>query len=178
MVVNVRKPILGADFLKHYGLVVDMRRRRLLDIRTQLIVQGIISSSLSPSPTLLPKKPTNDFMAIMAVFLTIPQPCSKDCPVKHDITHHINTTSPPVIVCPRRLAPGRIKIAREEFEHMLELGIIRPLSSSWSSPLHMVVKKSGNWHPCGDYRALNNITKPDRYPIPHIQDFTATIFPK
>ena len=55
IVANVRKPILGADFLKHYGLVVDMRRRRLLDTITQLSIQGVISSSLSPSPTLLPK---------------------------------------------------------------------------------------------------------------------------
>lgn len=64
---------------------------------------------------------------------------------------------------------------------MLQQGLCRPSKSSWLSPLYLVAKKNGDWRPCGDYRKLNDITEPDRYPIPFLQDCVqflhgATIF--
>uniref|UniRef100_A0A1X7UDL1 Reverse transcriptase domain-containing protein n=1 Tax=Amphimedon queenslandica TaxID=400682 RepID=A0A1X7UDL1_AMPQE len=39
----------------------------------------------------------------------------------------------------------------------------------------MVLKKSDDWRPCQNYRALNRITIPDRYPFPHLHDLTSTL---
>ena len=40
----------------------------------------------------------------------------------------------------------------------------------------MVPKRTpGDWRPCGDFHALNKATVPDRYPIPYLQDLTASL---
>ena len=60
--VIVQKPILGADSLRHFGLLVDMQQRRLINSQTRLHIQGIITTSPSPSPSICAKGTNNHYL--------------------------------------------------------------------------------------------------------------------
>lgn len=134
--------IIGADFLKHFALLVDVKSRRLHDETTSLTVQGIASSLASISLTFAVTADETPYSSLLTEFPELTRVSLDERPVKHNVTHHIQTTGAPVHVRPRRLPPDKLRIARQEFEHMLELGIVRQSESSWSSPLHMVPKST------------------------------------
>ena len=153
-IANDMQPILGADFLQHFGLVVDMWHRTLSDLATCLSIDGFPSDLSLNSPGLshVKQDSSTPFLSLLSEFPSWTQACAADRLIKHDVVHHIETTGPPVSARTRHLAPEHLRISREEFDHMLELRIIRPSSSSWSSALHMVPKHTpGDWRlPCSE----------------------------
>jgi hypothetical protein len=76
----------------------------------------------------------------------------------------------PIYKTPYRMATPELAELKEHIKQLLEKGFIHPSSSPWGAPLIFVPKKDGTQRLCMDYRALNEVTTKNKYPLPRIDD--------
>lgn len=92
------------------------------------------------------------------------------------VQHKVDTgDATPIAQRAYRLSPMQRDAVDAELDKLLELGLIRPSSSAWASPIVMVPKKDGSWRMCIDYRKVNAATKNDQYPLPVIEDLLTSM---
>ena len=147
-VAAVSQAFLSGDFLQHFGLLVDVQNRQLVDLLTSLASQVHPTPGASACLTII--KTDTQFAALLKRLPTLLQLYSTARPVKHHVMHLIETSGRPTHAKVRRLAPERYKLSKAEFESLMFAGVLWPSSSNWSSALHIVDKKNGDIHPSGD----------------------------
>ena len=84
---------------------------------------------------------------------------------------YINTgQSSPIYTRQYPISHKERTVVSEITDDMLKKQVIRESISPWNSPLILIKKKDGSFRPCIDFRKLNNVTVPEKFPIPMISD--------
>ena len=138
-IADVPHPIIGADLIKYYGLIVDLKRRRLTDAVTSIYTLGVVKpANLTAIHT---ANPSNRYTRILTDFPEITG-IDQQTPIgSRGVFHYLVTHDPPVSGRVRRLSPDKLRAAKLEFRRLCEAGICRPSCSPWASPIHMTKKK-------------------------------------
>ena len=99
-------------------------------------------------------------------------------PPKRSHDHQISVVpgTEPINLRPYRHPWEQKNIIEKMVDEMLETGIIRNSRSHYASPVVLVKKADGTWRLCVDYRALNQKTVKDKYPIPLIDELLDELY--
>jgi hypothetical protein len=150
--------ILGMNWLAQHKAIINT------DLRTIKLSHGHEEIQLS-IPVAVLAKPSEQ--------LSIPDVFPEDLPglpperdVEFVIELKINTA--PISRRSYRMPPNKLAEFKTQLQDLLEKGFIRPSSSPWGCPAIFVKKKDQTLQMCVDYRALNEVTIKNKYPLPWI----------
>ena len=179
-VADTLQPILGADFLEHFDLLIDCRNRKLVQRDNPRTFEQVKCKSSSPlSCVSVFQRSSGSTLTQMQATLVSNIPsrypgCISKLPqsITSSVVSHSIPTSPchPFRTRSRELAISKRQAVEKEFLDLEVNGVVRRSSSPWASAIHVVTKADGSFRPCGDYRFLNSVTIHDSYPMPLITD--------
>ena len=88
--------------------------------------------------------------------------------VDHDI--ELLPGAKPPVGCNYKMSYPELDELRKQLDELLANGHIQPSKSPYGAPVLFVKKKDGALRLCTDYRALNNITLKNRFPLPRVDE--------
>ena len=119
----------------------------------------------------IPDKNRSSIMELLKKYEDVFAANPKKTKQVNNATHSINTgTSLPVFRKPYPVPYAHTDDFNGQVDQMLDNKIIRPSKSLWNAPVILVKKKDGSLRFVCDFRALNDVTIRDTYPLPRISE--------
>ncbi|MBW0544487.1 hypothetical protein O181_084202 [Austropuccinia psidii MF-1] len=189
---HIQRFLLGTDYQRMYGIDIYNSKNRHITIGTnkekkfsldiyQISAQDTLEELLNEFreghfSTTLTSKQKLGLLKILRnnrpAFAIGEEPLGK---IKgNDIELYLDVERPYLPMLRRPLYPESLETRKEIEKHineLLEMDVIRKIGNNEiveiTTPV-LITWRDGKSRLCGDFRALNNYTKPDRYPIPRI----------
>ncbi|KAJ5082230.1 hypothetical protein N7532_011273 [Penicillium argentinense] len=100
-----------------------------------------------------------------------PEELPKELPPERDHAHEVDTgDANPVNINAYPLSVEKLDELGRQIEDLIQKGLIQPSASPWGFPVVFVRKPDNKWRMCIDYRALNEVTLKNGYPLPRVQE--------
>ena len=165
--------ILGIDFLKTFGLIVDFGQKTwVIPGKEQTFPFDCPSEDLEEVEGAcagLCELDARQRVKVEATLRRWVRNPGKKLATTNLTKHKIELTdSTPIKDNPRRFSPAVLKEMQKLLDTWVEEGIVEPCKSPWCSQPVMAKKADGTWRLCVDYRKLNARTKKHAHPIPNI----------
>jgi len=135
LLADVDRPILGADFLAEFDLLVDASNRQVLERASMKPLSSPVMSTADPAVASVFKL-APDVASLLKEFPAAWEPRQPGQLPAHKVEHVIETEGQPLFARARRLDQAKLESAKAEFRKMEEAGIIRCSDSPWASPLY------------------------------------------
>nr|ABA97145.1 retrotransposon protein, putative, Ty3-gypsy subclass [Oryza sativa Japonica Group] len=190
--------ILGMDWLTRHRGVIDCASRtiKLTNAKGEVVTfqspvpqkPGISLNQTAGEEQEVAVEKTTKKLEDIPIVREYPEVFPDDLttmPPKRDIEFRIDLVpgTAPIHKRPYRMGANELAEAKKQVDEQLQKGYIRPSMSPWGAPVIFVEKKDKTKRMCVDYRALNEVTIKNKYPLPRIDDLFdqlkgATMFSK
>ncbi|XP_036334771.1 uncharacterized protein LOC118745424 [Rhagoletis pomonella] len=124
LIADVTSGIIGADFIRHFELLIDLKRNRIIDNSTSL--KSVAQAVKGTDPSIKSFDTSSPFADLLGEFAEITRRAQPGVMTNSSVVHYIETRGQPVFARPRRLSADKLQAARTEFESLMRLGVCRP----------------------------------------------------
>nr|ABF95974.1 retrotransposon protein, putative, Ty3-gypsy subclass [Oryza sativa Japonica Group] len=176
--------ILGMDWLSRHRGVIDCANRKVTVTNSNGEIVSFFASSPKSHGVVLNQVTLQEIPIVQDYPDVFPEDLP-GMPPKRDIEFRIDLVpgTNPIHKRPYRMAANELAEVKKQVDDLLQKGYIRPSTSPWGAPVIFVEKKDHTQRMCVDYRALNEVTIKNKYPLPRIDDLFdqlkgATVFSK
>jgi hypothetical protein len=171
--------ILGMNWLDKYQVVISCDKRTIKLMSP--LGEEVVTELVPPEPKkgscyqMAVDSSEVDPLEIIKVVSELPDVFPKDLPGmpperKAEFAIELLPRTASIFKRAYKVSGPELVELKKQIDELSEKGYSRPSTSPWAAPVLFVEKKDGTRRMCIDYRALNEVTIKNKYPLPRIED--------